>query len=267
MAAAALAALDADRIVRDADAAVAAGLDPASLSSDGPPLYAPAPLPVDEAAGVSATNWFTAATAIRVYTQYLDLDADQNGLLAPHELARAYGGTLTDAFVGRLFQVANTYGGEMDFKAYLDFVLASEYRRTPASMRYIFRALDADGAGALTLPTLRRHFGEVAAKMAAAGHDPVDEANACDEAFDMTHPATPGRITLEDIRASGCGHTLLHILTDAAGFWQYDNREFLLQQQGKGGQEDADASAGAPPTAASGATPARPEEGPPAGSS
>jgi len=237
-AAALLASLDAARLVAD---------DGEGGGGGGEGGYAPAALPVDEPAGISATNWFAAATAIRVYTQYLDLDGDQNGLLSPAELARAYGGTLTEAFLARLFATANTYGGEVDFKGYLDFVLALEYRQTPSSMRYLFRCLDLHGDGALTLPVLRHFFGDVAAKMAAAGHEPVDVANVCDECFDMVHPAAPGRITLEDVRRCGVGHTLLHLLTDAAGFWQYDNREFLLQQQqqAKAGAEGGGGASGA----------------------
>lgn len=204
----------------------------------GPPTL------VDESAGVGAVNWFAASSAVRVYAQYLDLDADQNGLLSPAELARACGGTLTPSFIARVFAISNTYGGEMDFKAYLDFVLAVECRRSPASLRYLMRALDVRGAGHLGLPEIRAFFGDVASQMAAAGHDPVDVANVCDEVFDMARPARPGCITLDDLRRCGVGHTIMHILTDAAGFWQYDNREFLLQQQqqqaaagGQGGGE------------------------------
>lgn len=219
-----------------------------------PPPVGPPPL-VDESNGVGAVNWFAASSAVRVYSQYLELDADQNGLLSPAELARACGGTLTPSFIARVFAISNTYAGEMDFKAYLDFVLAVECRRSHASLRYLMRALDVRGAGHLGLPEIRAFFGDVAAQMAAAGHDPVDVANVCDEVFDMAHPARHGCITLEDLKRCGVGHTILHILTDAAGFWQYDNREFLLQQQqqqaasagsggGGGGGDHHDESAG-----------------------
>jgi hypothetical protein len=56
-----------------------------------------------------AGNWFSAANALRVYANYLALDADQNGMLSPSELG-AYGGRLyTSAFVARLFQECHTY--------------------------------------------------------------------------------------------------------------------------------------------------------------
>lgn len=207
---------------------------------------------------VPPSNWFSAANTIRVYTHYLDLDIDQNGLLSPTELARAQNGTLTAAFLSRVFQEVRTYGGEIDYKSYLDFVLATELRTTHASMRYIFTMCDVRRLGRLELMELRHFMLDVARGMAAAGHDVADIGNICDEIFDMVHPAHPGYITLEDLIRSKVGHTVLHMITDVAGFWQYDNREFLLQQQQQAMQA-AEISAGAGgggggPAASGGAT-------------
>jgi len=44
----------------------------------------------------------------------------------------------------------------------------------------------------------------------------------------MVSPATPGRITLNDLISSKCGHTVISILIDVNGFWKYDNRENLM---------------------------------------
>jgi serine/threonine-protein phosphatase 2A regulatory subunit B'' len=186
---------------------------------------------VDCDAEITRTNWFSAANAVRVYSLYLDLDVDQNGLLSPAELTRAQNSTLTEAFVGRVFQEVHTYTGEMDYKAFLDFTLAMEFRTSSSSMRYIFSALDLHRRGYLTLFELKYFFGEVVQRVVAAGHEPVDVANVCDEIFDMVNPEVLGRITLNDLKRCKVGHTVLHLLTDAAGFWQYDNREALLQQQ------------------------------------
>ena len=58
-------------------------------------------------------NWFSLASAIRIYRQFLDLDCDQDGMLSATELTRYSEGlmTLTPAFVGRLFEVVHTYDG------------------------------------------------------------------------------------------------------------------------------------------------------------
>lgn len=185
-------------------------------------LASTSPLPA------SASNWFTSANALRVYSNYLELDTDQNGMLRRSELTAFRGGTLTDAFLDRVFQEVHTYGGEVDYKAFLDFLLAAEYRASAASMRYIFRLLDLQHTGRLTLFELRYFLRDVAARMAAAGAvDVVDVSNVCDEIMDMVAPATPGVITLEDLKRCRVGHTVLHILTDVAGYYEYDQRESI----------------------------------------
>ena len=63
--------------------------------------------------------------------QYLNLDKDHNGMLSKAELLHYGTSTLTPAFVNRVFEVCLTYGGEMDYKTYLDFVLALENRKEP----------------------------------------------------------------------------------------------------------------------------------------
>ena len=50
-------------------------------------------------------------------------------MLSRQELI-AYGtSTLTPTFIDRIFEECLTYGGEMDYKTYLDFVLALENRK------------------------------------------------------------------------------------------------------------------------------------------
>ena len=45
-------------------------------------------------------------------------------------------------FLSRVFQECLTYEGEMDYKTYLDFVLAIENKREPAALQYLFKLLD-----------------------------------------------------------------------------------------------------------------------------
>lgn len=58
-------------------------------------------------------------------------------------------GALTSVFLDRVFQDAFTYAGEMDYKGYLNFVLATENRHEPQSLRYLFRFLDIKNQGYL----------------------------------------------------------------------------------------------------------------------
>ena len=57
--------------------------------------------------------------------------------------------TLTPIFITRVFQECLTYGGEMDYKSYLDFVLALDNRNSPQGLRYLFQIMDIDNKGYL----------------------------------------------------------------------------------------------------------------------
>lgn len=67
-------------------------------------------------------------------------------------------GTLTGVFLNRVFQECLTYDGEMDYKTYLDFVLALENRKEPQSLQYIFRLLDIQNKGHLNVFDLNFFF-------------------------------------------------------------------------------------------------------------
>jgi len=58
-------------------------------------------------------------------------------------------GTLTNAFLDRVFQECLTYEGEIDYKTYLDLVLALENRQEPQSLQFLFRILDVNNQGYL----------------------------------------------------------------------------------------------------------------------
>ncbi|CAB3229828.1 unnamed protein product [Arctia plantaginis] len=172
-------------------------------------------------------NWFSAASALRVYGQYLNLDRDHNGMLSINELAGYGSGTLTRAFLQRVFQQCLTYDGEMDYKTYLDLVLALENRKQPAALAYLFRVLDINSVGYLDAFTLNYFFKAIQDQMVAHGAEPVNFDDVKDEIFDMIRPENPSRITLQDLIRSGHGHTAVSILLELHGFWAYENREAL----------------------------------------
>ena len=94
-----------------------------------------------------AGNWFSPASAKKVYGLYLHLDVDGNGMLSPQELLQYDGAMLTEALVQRVFEECQTYEGEMDFKSFLDFVLAIQNRSTRPAQLYVFRLLDLNKQG------------------------------------------------------------------------------------------------------------------------
>ena len=66
--------------------------------------------------------------------------------------------TLFLVFLDRVFQECLTYEGEMDYKTYLDFVLAIENKREPAALQYLFKLLDVQQKNYLTQFDLNYFF-------------------------------------------------------------------------------------------------------------
>ena len=73
----------------------------------------------------------------------------------------------------RVFQECLTYEGEMDYKTYLDFILALENRKTPQALQYLFKILDCEGEGALTVFSLNYFFRAVQEELSRHGQDVV----------------------------------------------------------------------------------------------
>ena len=64
--------------------------------------------------------------------------------------------------------------------------------------------------------------------MEKLNQDPVKFEDVKDEIFDMVRPLDPLRIKLDDLIKSGNGDTVVSILIDLNGFWTYENREVLV---------------------------------------
>jgi serine/threonine-protein phosphatase 2A regulatory subunit B'' len=156
-------------------------------------------------------------------------------MLSRGEIARYGSGKMTRAFVDRIFQECLTYEGEVDYKTYLDFVLAMENKKEPQGLQYLFRLLDIRGQGYLDSFTLNYFFRAIREMMKAHGQEQVNFEDIRDEIYDMVKPAQPLCITLQDLINSGQGETVVGILTDLSGFWAYENREVLLAENQEGG--------------------------------
>ncbi|XP_062505435.1 serine/threonine-protein phosphatase 2A regulatory subunit B'' subunit gamma-like [Corticium candelabrum] len=182
-------------------------------------------------------NWFSAPSALRVYGQYLSLDADHNGMLSKSELAVYGSGTLTPAFLDRVFQECLTYDGEMDYKTYLDFILAMENKKEPQALQYFFRLLDVQGKGYLNVYALNYFYRSMQEMMRVNAQEVIRFEDIKDEIFDMVKPQDPLHITLNDLITSGQGETVISILSDLNGFWTYENREVLMAETAAAAEE------------------------------
>lgn len=67
----------------------------------------------NEESEFSKKNWFSPSNALRVYSRYLELDIDHDGMLSKIELQRYGIGSFTEVFIDRVFQECHTYDGKM----------------------------------------------------------------------------------------------------------------------------------------------------------
>ena len=169
-------------------------------------------------------NWFSAQSALRVYEQYLRLDVDHNGMLKKGELAR-YSGGLTSIFVDRLFEEYQTFEGEMDYKTFLDFVLAMENKKTVQSIQYFWKILDVYKKGAIDTFVINMFFRAIIQKLETKEKFGFRVEDVKDEIWDMAKPKHPYALTLEDLTTCGVGDTIIAMLIDAKDFYEYDQRE------------------------------------------
>ncbi|XP_065196082.1 serine/threonine-protein phosphatase 2A regulatory subunit B'' subunit gamma-like [Sycon ciliatum] len=185
-------------------------------------------------------NWFSAPHALRVYGQYLALDLDHNGMLSEQELMGYGTGTLSPVFVDRVFAECLTYEGEMDYKGYLDFVLAMENRKEPQALHFFVRLLDVQNLGYIDMFSVYYFFKDIQRMLEAHGQPMVQFEDVKDEIFDMVKPVDSLKITLEDLLRCGQGDTVISLLIDLKGFWLYENREQLVADPSQLDAEDED---------------------------
>jgi len=181
----------------------------------------------DDSAKMMKNNWFSCSNALRIYKMYLELDCDHNGTLSQKEMLQFNQSSLSNLCVERIFQYKKTWDQEMDYKGFLNFVLAIEHKHLLSSLHYFWDILDLDGSGYLTPLTLHTLFRSVQKKMGIFGLEPTKSEDVLNEITDMVHPKDPDKITKLDLIHSKVWGTVIDILTDVKGFWEYDNREAI----------------------------------------
>jgi Ca2+-binding EF-hand superfamily protein len=130
----------------------------------------------------------------------------------------------------RIFEECITYDGEIDFKTYVDLIIAMENKKEPQSVAYFFKFLDINGEGFLDTLVLYHFFKALQAtiKDGGGGQEAIDFYDVRDEIFDVVKPSITGKITVTDLINCGQGDVVITLLTDAGGFFGYDTRELSV---------------------------------------
>ena len=169
-------------------------------------------------------NWFSLINFWKIYKKYVDLDKDKNGMLSKKELIR-YSPGLTSIFIDRIFEEYQRYENAIDFKQFIDFVLAMENKKDPASIQYIWRALDVYHNNKVDTFVINMFYRGVIKKLINRdkGEYRIDDIK--DEIWDMIGPKNPEYITLQDVLKSSYSDIVLSLLIDAKAFYQHDQKE------------------------------------------
>ena len=121
----------------------------------------------------------------RIHGQYITLGTNKHGLLSKQEFSKFDGGCLTNAIVDRVFEECLSYSGEIDYKVYLDFVLARENSRTPQAIRFFFKLLDVQHCGYINLYALNHFWRSMQQHPMIADMETVSFEDIKNEIFDM----------------------------------------------------------------------------------
>jgi hypothetical protein len=117
---------------------------------------------------------------------------------------------------------------ELDYKGFVNLVLAVENLATPESINYFWRVLDIDKSGRLTVAKIKHFYSDVRNSLIALNYDAPVVEHVVLEIFDMLSVNSATGATCEDLIRSKQGHTVVTMLLDVNGFWRYDNRESLM---------------------------------------
>ncbi|CUG81200.1 Hypothetical protein, putative [Bodo saltans] len=189
-------------------------------------------------------NWFSLPLMHRVYEHFTSLDADGDGVLTEIEFARYSNDSYTPLAVHRVFEcyVSGGSGGgggdgdvdipppTMDFKGFLNFVVATEHPHTFAAKRYLWRLLDIDDTRShITIDALRCFTKEVSTMLVKSGlmtetHH-ISSTSILSEVVDMINPSWHEHVTTGDLDRCKQHAIVLLVLLNFRSFYAYDCRE------------------------------------------
>lgn len=185
-------------------------------------------------------NWFGAIKTQEIYNKFLLLDTRNKGTLNIADLRRYKKGLptvvddglppdispLSALFIDRYFETnVMVTRAEMDYRKFVDFVIAVELLPQCSRPHFFWNILDMDGSGALTPMCVNYFFRETHAKLVSAGLPAPKREMVVLEVFDLIEKEEPLRITREEFTRSPNAGLFVALLIDCLLFWTHENRE------------------------------------------
>ena len=177
-----------------------------------------------------SSNWFSLASTTTVYTRYIDMDVDGDGMLSREEMTKYPCAMFTKVAIDRIFQEHMTFEGMLDYKGYLDLVLALENPSSQVSIKYMWKLLDVHKKGVLDfsdiVPFLKAIMDTLHVTVPTAGYCMYKPDNIFREFLDSLGILDRDFLQVEDlIEGSKNGLHVCPMLIDGQAFYQHDNRE------------------------------------------
>lgn len=185
-------------------------------------------------------SWFGGIVTRQLYEKFLLLDTRNEGTLQVNDLKMYKKGLptvvedglppdvspISSLFVERYFEVTVMMtNSEMDFRKFVDFVIAMEMLPQCSRPLFFWNILDLDRSGVLTPMKVNMFFRETHAKVAAtvAASTPARET-VLQELFDLIPTAEPLLITRKEFIEAPQAGLFTAIAIDCLSFWGYENR-------------------------------------------
>nr|CAD7573307.1 unnamed protein product [Timema californicum] len=151
------------------------------------------------------TSYFSYEHFYVIYCRFWELDRDHDLFIDRQDLHRHSEHALSTRIIERIFSGAVTRGArqqsdKMSYTEFVWFLLSEEDKTHPTAIEYWFRCMDLDGDGYLSMYELEYFYEEQLQRMEAIGIETLPFEDCLCQMLDMIHPATPGKISLSDLK-------------------------------------------------------------------
>lgn len=184
-------------------------------------------------------NWFSKVITSQLYEKFLALDTNETGMLTAANMKLYKKGIpmvfddglpqtvspIASLFIDRVFEISALYKSEMDYKSFVDFVIAVEFLPQCHRPQFFWNVFDLEGTGVVTPVVALHFFRDTYQKLVTAGCEPPPLELVVQELFDIIPTKVPLHITRDEFMHSTQAGLFSALLIDCLAFWTYENRE------------------------------------------